>query len=130
MTARTGHVDMVKYLVENGAEVNAVAMVRIDMYNITYRLRVILLYSFQNSVYNDNKADDFISVLCLCWFLLRGSNSNVIKRVNYVVEQGARMDVRNDVTIIMYIGTQFHTLHLIALSSYFKVSNNVNWIME
>ena len=111
MAAKTGHVDIVKYLVENGAEVNAVARVRIDIYNMTYRLRVILLYSLQNSVYNDNKTNDYISVLCLCWFLLLHFNSDVIKRVNYVVEQGARVDVRNDVTIIMYIGTQFHTLH-------------------
>ena len=52
MAASAGHVDVLKCLVENGAEVNAVARVRIDMYNITYRLRVvILLYSFQNSVY-------------------------------------------------------------------------------
>ena len=114
MAAKTGHVDILKYLVENGAEVNAVARVRVDMYNITCRLRFILLYSFQNSVYSDNKADDFISVLCLCWFLLRRCNSNVIKRVNYVVEQGLRVEVRNEVTIIMYIGTQFHTLPLIA----------------
>ena len=28
-------------------------------------------------------------------------NSDVIKRVNYIVEQGARVDVRNDVTIIL-----------------------------
>ena len=51
MAASSGHVDIVKCLVENGAEVNAVDTVRIDMYNITYRLRVVmLLYSFQNSV--------------------------------------------------------------------------------
>ena len=106
MAASAGHVDIVKYLVEKGAKVNAVDVVRIDMYNITYRLRiVILLYSFQNSVYNDNKTDDSISVLCLCWFLHGRFNGDVIKRVNYVVEQGARVDVRNDVTIIMYIGT-------------------------
>ena len=63
-------------------------------------------------------------------FLLGVFNSHVIRRVNYVVEQGARVDVRNDVTIIMYIGTQCHTLHLISFSSYFKVSNNVDWIVE
>ena len=101
------------------------------MYNITYRLRVvILLYSFQNSVYNDNKTDDSIFVFCLCWFLHGGFNSYVIKRVNYVVEQGARVDVRNDATIIMYNGTQCHTLQLITLSFYFKISNNVDWRME
>ena len=48
-------------------------------------------------------------------------NSYVIKRVNYVVEQGARVDVTNDATIIMYLGTQCHTLHLIALSFYLKL---------
>ena len=52
MAAWAGRVVVVKYLVENGAEVNAVDTVRIEMYNITYRLRiVIILYSFQNSVY-------------------------------------------------------------------------------
>ena len=51
MAASAGHFGIVKWLVENGAEVNAVDRVRIDMYNITYRLRVVmLLYSFQNSV--------------------------------------------------------------------------------
>ena len=34
--AEAGHVDIVKYLVENGAQVNAVVEVRIDMYNIIY----------------------------------------------------------------------------------------------
>ena len=53
-------------------------------------------------------------------FLLGRFNSHVIKRVNYV-QQGERVDVRNDATIIMYIGTQCHTLHLISLSSYFKM---------
>ena len=51
MAASAGHVDIVKCLVENGAEVNAGDKVKIDMYNVTYRLRVvILLCSFQNSV--------------------------------------------------------------------------------
>ena len=36
-------------------------------------------------------------------FLLDCFNSDVIKRVNYVVEEGARVDIRNDATIIMYI---------------------------
>ena len=54
MAAWAGHVDIVKYLVENGAEVNAMCKVRIDMYNITYRLCVvILLYSFLNNVYDN-----------------------------------------------------------------------------
>ena len=57
-------------------------------------------------------------------------NSHVIKRVNYAVEQGAKVDVRNDATIIMYIGTHSHTLHLIVLSCYFKISNNVDWVVE
>ena len=35
MAAKAGHVDIVKYLVENGAEVNALK-VRIDIYDITY----------------------------------------------------------------------------------------------
>ena len=101
------------------------------MYNITYRLSVvILLYSFQNRVYNDNTTDDSICVLCLCWFLQGRINGDVIKCVNYVLEQGARVDVRNDATIIVYIDTQCHTLHLITLSSYFKISSNLDWIME
>ena len=57
-------------------------------------------------------------------------NSHVIKRVNYVVEQGARVDIRNDATIIMYLGTQCHALHLIVLSSYFKISKNIHWVEE
>ena len=131
MAAKAGHVDILKYLVENDAEVNAVAVVKIDMYNITYRLHVfILCYSFQNSVYYDNTTDGSISVLCLCWFLLGRFSSHVIKRMNYAVEQGARVDVGNDATIIMYNGTQRHTLYLIALSSYFIISNNVDSIME
>ena len=65
MAAEAGHVEIVKYLVEKGAEVNPMAMVRIDMYNITYRLRVILLYSFQNSVYNDKRTDD-LSLYYVC----------------------------------------------------------------
>ena len=79
---------------------------------------------------NKNKTDDRVCVLCLCWFLLRRFNSHVTKRVNYFVEQGARVDVRNDATIIIYNGAQCHTLHLIALSSYFKISNNVDRIVE
>jgi len=56
---------------------------------------------------NDNKTDNRVSIICLCLFLLGRFNSHVIKRVNYVVEQGARVDVSNDATtIIMYIGTQ------------------------
>ena len=70
MAAKAGHVDIVKYLAEKGAEVNAVDTVRIDMNSITYSLRAVnLLHSFQNSVYNENKTGDSISVLCLCWFL-------------------------------------------------------------
>ena len=42
MAAMAGHVDIVKYLVENGANVNAVRLVRIYIYNITYRLPVLL----------------------------------------------------------------------------------------
>ena len=100
-------------------------------YNITYRLRVvILLYSFQNNVHDGNKTDDSMSVLCLCWFLQSRFNSLVVKRVNSLVEQGARVDVRNDAIIIMYDGTECYTLHLISLSSYFKISNNVHWMME
>ena len=57
-------------------------------------------------------------------------NRHVIKRVNYVVDQGAKVDVTNDATIIMYIGTLCHTLHLIVLSSYVKISNNVDWVEE
>ena len=57
-------------------------------------------------------------------------NSHVIKRVNYVVEQGARVDIRNDATIIMYVGTQCHALHLIVLSSYLKISINMDWVEE
>ena len=45
MAAKAGHVDIVKYLVENGAEVNAVK-VRIYMYNITYSLPVFLCAGF------------------------------------------------------------------------------------
>ena len=56
--------------------------------------------------------------------------SHLVKRMDYVVEQGARMDIRNDATIIMYIGTQCHTLHLIILSSYVKISNNIDWVEE
>ena len=107
-----------KYLVENSAEVNAVPEVRIDMYNITYRLCVVIvLYSFQQC-------------LCLCWLLLRRFDSQVIKRVNYVVGQGTRLIFGNEATIIMYFGTQCHTLHLIAFSCYFKILNNVDRIME
>ena len=85
MAASARHVDIVKCLVENGADVNAVDRVRIDMYNISYKLRVfILLYPFQNSVYDDNKTDDLVFILCLCWFLHGHFNSYVIKRVNYV----------------------------------------------
>ena len=47
-------------------------------------------------------------------------NCHVITRVNYAVEQGARVDDRNDATIIMYIGTQCHTLHLLNLSPILK----------
>ena len=120
-----------KCLVENGAEVNRVDTVRIHMCNITYRLPVfILFYSFPNGAYSYNKTDSFISVLSLCWFLHGRFNSHVIKHVNYVVEQGARVDVRNDASIIMYLGTQCHTLHLIALSSYFKISNNIDRVKE
>ena len=36
MAAKAGHIDIVKFLVENGAEVNAKDQVWIDMYNITY----------------------------------------------------------------------------------------------
>ena len=50
--------------------------------------------------------------------------------MNYVVEQGARVDIRNEATIIMYIGTQCHTLHLIVLSCYFKISKNIHWVEE
>ena len=57
-------------------------------------------------------------------------NSHVIKRRNYVVEPGARVDIRNDGTIIMYIGMQCHTLHLIVLSSYVKISKNIDWVEE
>ena len=128
MAAKAGHVDIVKYLVENGAEVNAVK-VRIDMYDITYNFVFSSYCILFRTVYlNDNKTDVSIFVLCFCWFLHGRFDSDVIKRVNYVVEQGARVDVRN-VTIIMYNGTQFHPLHLIALSFYFKVSNNANWIV-
>ena len=63
-------------------------------------------------------------------FLLGCFDSHVIKRASYVVEQGARVDVRNDAAIIMYISTQCHTLHLIALSCYSKISNNVDRIMN
>ena len=42
MAAKAGHVDIVKYLVENGAEVNALN-VRIDIYDITYNF-VFLSY--------------------------------------------------------------------------------------
>ena len=71
MAAKAGHVDIVKYLVENGAEVNAWNTVRIYMYNITYRLPVfLLLYSFQNSAYNYHKTYSFIPVLCFCWIAL------------------------------------------------------------
>ena len=42
MAAKAGHVDIVKYLVENGAEVNALK-VRIDIYDITYNF-VFLSY--------------------------------------------------------------------------------------
>ena len=42
MAAKAGHVDIVKYLVENGGEVNAVK-VRIDIYDITYNF-VFLSY--------------------------------------------------------------------------------------
>ena len=130
MAAKAGHVDIMKCLVENGAEVNAV-VVRIDMYNIIYNFVFSSYGILLKTVYmNDNKTDVSISVLCLCWFLQGRFDSDVIKRVNYVVEQGARVDFRNDATIIMYIGTQFHTLHLIAQSSYFKISNNVDWIVE
>ena len=125
MASSAGHVDMVKYLVENGAEVNAVNhTVRIDLYNITYRRHVVIrLYSFQNSVFNDNKTDDRISVFLLCCFLLGSFDSHVIKRVNYVVE-GGRVHLRNNVTIVMYNDTC--TLHLIVLSSYFKIPSKVD----
>ena len=124
MAALPGHVDIVKYLVENGAEVNVVDMVRIDKFNITYRLRVvILLCSFQNSVSNDNKTGDYISILCLCWFLHGRFDNHVIKRVNYVVEQGERVDVRNDVTIIMYRGWPRESCHA------FKCSLMINKLL-
>ena len=36
MATEAGHADIVKYLVENGADVNAKDPVMIDIYNITY----------------------------------------------------------------------------------------------
>ena len=58
MAASKGCVDIVKCLVENGAEVNAVDKARIDMYNITYSLHVVIvLYSFQNNLYIYNKTE-------------------------------------------------------------------------
>ena len=131
MAASRGHVDIVKYFVENGAEVNAVATVWIDMFNITYRLRVvILLYSFQDSVSNCKKTDDSIFVLCLCLFLQGCFNSHVIKRVTLSCRTRCKSGCQENVTIIMYMGTQCRTQHLIALSSYFKVSNIVFRKME
>ena len=55
MAATQGQVDLVKCLIEHGAQVNAKAKVRIDMYNLArvHNLGlcvVIPLYSFQNNV--------------------------------------------------------------------------------
>ena len=131
MAAKAGHIGIVKSLVENGPEVNAVRKVKVDICTISLTGFVLSSYCILlKTVYmHDNETDDSISILCLCWFLLGRFNSHVIKRVNYI-QQGERVDVRNDATIIMYIGTQCHTLHLISLSSYFKTSNNVDRIME
>ena len=69
----------------------------------------------------------FLCLFCaaFCWV--------DIKCVNYIVEggrvhQGRRVHFRNNVTIVMCIDTC--TLHLIALSSYFKIPSNVDWIIE
>ena len=57
-----------KYLVENGAEVNAVDKVRIDKYNITTGFVLSSYCILFKTVYiNDNKTDDSMSILCLCW---------------------------------------------------------------
>ena len=55
LAAMQGHVDVVKCLIEHGAQVDARDEVRIDMYNMAhvYNLGVcvvIPLYSFQNNV--------------------------------------------------------------------------------
>ena len=53
VAADTKLIDVVEYLVEKGAQVNAKDSVRIECtISFTYRLHVvILLYSFQNSAY-------------------------------------------------------------------------------
>ena len=69
MAAEAGNVDIVKYLIEHGAQVNAKDQVRIDMYNMAhvYNLGlcvVIPLYSFQNNV--DWIIREIVTLLQVC----------------------------------------------------------------
>ena len=68
MAASAGHVDIMKYFVENGADVNAKYRVRIEYvqyYLLAWCTHPIVFFSKQ--YINDNKTDDSISILCLCW---------------------------------------------------------------
>ena len=85
MAGETGRVDIVKYLVENGAQVNVVDKVSIDMYNTIHLWTscvVALLYFFKTIYITNDETDRMLN-----WFESYHSNRKQTCKVNNIYSE-------------------------------------------
>ncbi len=62
LATESGHVDVVKYLMQHGAQANAKNSVRIDIYNITYKSRSTVYLISSHDVYALKQSGAVVSV--------------------------------------------------------------------